>query len=175
MPPTLTSAQSAILESKRKTSKPQVYNPNGSSATTISNDFEAWLILSSSGVKGPLQEWISQLLQQDEEKDYQDLLKEMLDKEEASLDAQESALSAQTSAYQDWRASQGVRGWEDVAEVAWMLQELEAGNAAYASQEDLDHRQALRKAVAARLVTSPDSTANKKARLSAWIAALNTY
>lgn len=175
MPPKLTSAQSATIEAKRKSSKPEVFNPNGTGATPVSNDFEAWLIFSSQAVKGPLQAWINQLLQQDTEKDYQDLLKETLDKEQATLDAQVAALSNQTSAYSDWRSSAGVKGWEDVAEIAWMLQELEAGNQAYTLLEDLTHRQALRRAIAARFVASADSTADKKTRLTAWIAALNTY
>lgn len=175
MPPKLSTEQSITLETKRKSSKPEVYNPNGTSATPISNDFEAWLILSSQGVKGQLVAWINQLLQQDTEKDYQDLLKETLTKELTSLDAQVAALSSQTSAYSDWRGSAGVKGWEDVAEIAWMLQELEAGNNAYTLLEELTHRQALRRAIDARMMVSADSVADKKTRLNAWVAALSTY
>lgn len=175
MPPTLTSAQSAKIESQRKDSKPQVYNPNGTSATPISNDFEAWLIVASGGVKSQLQTWIEKLLQQDTEKDYQDLLKETLDTETATLTAQLADLEPTTGAYSDWKSSNGVRGWEDVAEIAWMLQELEAGNGTYTLQEELQHRQAFCRAANARLVTSPDSVADKKTRLGAWIGALNSY
>jgi len=175
MPRALSSAESAKVESKRKSSKPEVYDPNGTSATPISNNFESWLILSSPGVKGQLLAWIKQLLQQDVEKDYQDLLKETLDKEESSLTAQQDALTPQITAYTDWKSSAGVRGWEDVAEIAWMLQELQTGFTAYQQQDALAHRQALRRAVAARHVASADSTANKKARLGAWVSALNTY
>ena len=175
MPPELTSEEQDKVEAGRKETKPSVYDPSGTVPTTISNDFEAWLILADKGVKQRAAKQINAILKAEADKDYQDLFKEASEKEEEAIEDQISDLSGATSTFTEWRGDAGVSGWEDVSEIAWLMQELQQGQSAAGEKEELEYLQNLRKASGVRLLTSTSSTGDRKTRLNAWLAAFNTY
>ena len=175
MPPILTPEQEALVRSKRQSVKPTVYDPNGTSSTSISNDFEAWLIVSAQGTRSKLLDWLNTILSSESNKEFEDLLKETLASETSYLASQLTDVEAQTTSFDAWRADPGVDGWQDVAEIAWLMQELQQGISVNAEKEDLEHLRALKEAVDARHFLSKDSIANRKDRLNAWVTALNSY
>jgi len=171
----LTVAEEAKVNAHRKSEKPSVYDPNGTTATVITNDFEAWLILADKSSKQKAIAQINALLEAEEDKDFQDLFKEASDAEEESLSSQTSLASGQATTFNDWRNSPGITGFEDVSEIVWMMQELQQSYLAAGELEELEHLDALREAAETRLLTSADSTADRKTRLNAWRAALSSY
>lgn len=175
MPRELSVSEEAKVESSRKAAKPTVYNPNGTTATVITNDFEAWLILADKSTKQKAIKQVNALLEAEEDKDYQDLFKEAAEKEQDSLEDQISSLESKATTFTDWRDATGVSGFEDVAEIGWMMQELQQGFLAAGEIEELEHLEKLREASETRLLTSKDSTADRKTRLNAWLAALSSY
>jgi hypothetical protein len=175
MPRSLTAAEEVTVESKRQASKPSVYDPKGKTPTQISKDFETWLILTGKTTKDKIVTQIKELQKAEADKDYQALLKEALDSEEKSLKAQMDDLSSRTEALETWRKDPGVAGFEDVAEIGWMTQELQQGSNPISEKEELDHFEALRAACGNRLIVSKDSTGDRTTRLNAWLAALNSY
>ena len=175
MPRDLTTDEQNQVDAKRKGSKPQVYNPNGSSATEISLDFEAWLILTGKTVKQNTISQINAILDQEADKDYQDLFTEAATAEKESLAEEVGDLQEATSAFRSWREDPGVTGFQDTAEVSWMMQELQQGISPLAQIEDLTHAELLREAAETRLLLSKDSEAARETRLKAWLAALNAY
>jgi hypothetical protein len=175
MPKSLTDAERAKVESKRKSTRPKVYDPSSGSAQTISKDFEAWLILSDKSVKQTTIKQIKTLRDSEADSDFQDLFTITCDNEKDSLDQEISDLSGQTSAFTEWRSEPGISGWQDVAEVGWMLQELQQGLNPIAEKEDATHFDLLRAGALQRLLTSKDSEARRETRLKALIAVLNAY
>jgi hypothetical protein len=175
MPRDLSVAEEAKVNASRKTTKPSVYDPNGTTATVVTNDFETWLILADKSTKQKAIKQINALLEMEEDKDYQDLFKEAAEKEKDSLEAQASSLESNATTFTDWRDATGIQGFEDVAEIGWMMQELQQGVLAAGEIEELEHLEKLREAAETRLLTSKDSTASRKTRLNAWLAALSSY
>lgn len=175
MPRELTAKENLQVDNGRKDTKPSVYDPNGTTATLISNNMEAWLILTSKSVKAKALGWINSILESEADKDYQDLLKEATDKEAASLALQQTDLAPQVSNFTDWRSSAGIKGWEDVSEIGWLMQELQAGINPFQQTEEVTHLENLRAAATNRQQISPESVANRKQRLNAWISVLNAY
>jgi len=171
----LTVAEEAKVNASRKSEKPSVYNPNGTSSTVITSDFETWLILADKSSKQKAISQINSLLEAEDDKDYQDLFKEAAEKEKESLESQISSMGSQATAFNDWRSATGISGFEDVAEIGWMMQELQQGFVAAGEIEELEHLQSLREASETRLLASKDSTADRKTRLNAWLAALSSY
>ena len=171
----LSVAEEAKVNANRKATKPSVYNPNGTTATSITNDFESWLILADKSSKQKAISQINSLLEAEDDKDYQDLFKEAADKEESSLAAQIATLTSKATTFTDWREATGIQGFEDVSEISWMMQELQQGFVAAGEIEELEHLEKLREAAETRLLTSKDSTADRKTRLNAWLAALSSY
>jgi hypothetical protein len=175
MPKTLTDAELAKVESKRKSTRPQVYDPSSGDAQTISKDFEAWLILSDKSVKQSTIKQIKSLLDSETDSDFQDLFHLTVDFEKDSLDQETGDLSGATSAFTEWRGDPGISGWQDVSEIGWMLQELQQGLNPIADKEDVTHMDLLREAAAERLLTSKKSEARRETRLKALVAVLNAY
>jgi len=175
MPPNLTAAQESVVRTNSKSSKPSVYNPGGTTATAISSNFEAWLILTSKGVKSKLLGWLKTILDSEADKDYEDLLLETMTAEQLNLSTLSGNVATQTSSFDTWRADPGISGWQDVAEIGWLMQEVQQGFSPYQEQDELKHAEALRAAVGTRGASSKDSKASRKTRLNAWIAALNAY
>lgn len=172
MPPTLTDEQEQKVAAARKTAKPTVYDPDGKTATTISPDFEAWLILTSSSLKSKAMSWITSLTQSDPDDAYQDLLHENDESLKTGLDHLQSIDSAKSSAFSSWRSNSGISGWEDVREISWLFQELQQRST---ETEELKYQQALRTAVYDRCREGKNSSADRNTRLKAWISALSTY
>jgi hypothetical protein len=175
MPRNLTAVEQATVESKRQANKPSVYDPRGKSPTAVSKDFETWLILTGKTPKDKVITQIKELQKAEADEDYQALLKETLDAEQKSLKGEMDDLSSRTDALETWRKDPGVAGFEDVAEIGWMTQELQQGSNPVSEKEELDHFEALRAACGNRLIISKDSTGDRTTRLNAWLAALNSY
>lgn len=175
MPRDLTDAELAKVESKRKATRPQVYDPKGTTPITISKDFEAFLILAGRSVKQRTIKQIKALLDAEADSDFQDLFTMAADNEKDSLDLETEDLSSSTSAFQEWREDPGITGWQDVAEIGYMLQELQQGLNPIAEKEDVKHLDQLRDAALLRLLTSKKSEGRRETRLKALLAALNAY
>jgi hypothetical protein len=175
MPKSLTDAELSKIESQRKATRPQVYDPSSGTAQTISKDFESWLILTDKSVKETTIGQIKSLLDSEADSDFQDLFYLTVDNEKDSLDQETGDLSGATSSFSDWRGSPGITGWQDVAEIGWMLQELQQGLNPIADKEEATHFDQLRAAAAERLLTSKQSEARRETRLKALLAALNAY
>jgi hypothetical protein len=175
MPKSLTDAELAKVESQRKATRPQVYDPNSGDAQTISKDFEAWLILTDKSVKQNTIKQIKSLLDGETDSDFQDLFYLTVDNEKDSIDQELGDLTGATSAFTDWRGDAGITGWQDVTEIGWMLQELQQGLNPIAEKEDATHMDLLRDAAATRLLTSKKSEARRETRLKAILAVLNSY
>lgn len=175
MPKTLTDAEIAKVESQRKATRPQVYDPSSGAAQTISKDFEAWLILTDKSVKQNTIKQIKSLLDGEADSDFQDLFSLAVDNEKDSIDQEIGDLSGATSAFTDWRGDAGITGWQDVSEIGWMLQELQQGLNPIAEKEEATHMDLLRQAAAERLLTSTKSEARRETRLKALLAVLNAY
>lgn len=175
MPKTLTDAEIAKVESQRKATRPQVYDPSSGAAQTISKDFEAWLILTDKSVKQNTIKQIKSLLDSEADSDFQDLFSLAVDMEKDSIDQEIGDLSGATSAFTDWRGDAGITGWQDVSEIGWMLQELQQGLNPIAEKEEATHMDLLRKAASERLLTSTKSEARRETRLKALLAVLNAY
>lgn len=175
MPRDLTDAELAKVESKRKSTRPQVYDPNSGSAQTISKDFEAWLILTDKNVKQTTIKQIKSLLDSEADSTFQDLFHIAVDNEKDSLDQEDGDLSGATSAFTEWRDDPGISGWQDVSEIGWMLQELQQGLNPISEKEETTHMDLLRGAAAERLLTSKKSEARRETRLKALLATLNAY
>jgi len=175
MPKDLTDAELATVESRRKSVRPQIYDPNSGSSQTISKDFEAWLILTDKNTKQSTIKQIKSLLDGEVDSDFQDLFTLTCDLEKESLDQEVSDLESATSAFSNWRSAPGITGWQDVTEIAWMSQELQQGLNPIAEKEDATHFDLLREASLQRLLTSKNSEARRETRLKALLAALNAY
>lgn len=175
MPKAITDAELANVESKRKTTRPQIYDPNNGAAQSISKDFEAWLILSDKSVKQNTIKQIKSLLDSEADSDFQDLFTSACDNEKDSLDQEIDDLSSATSAFTEWRGDAGITGWQDVSEIGWMLQELQQGLNPISEKEDAIHFDLLRAAALQRLLTSKQSEARRETRLKALLAVLNSY
>ena len=173
--PDLTTEQSKQVESSRHSTRPSVFSPTGGGQVQVGEDFESWLILTPKSTKARAVEWITELLTREADDDYQNLLKETLDSEEASIEVQSMDLAGSTSAFTEWRSNPNVAGFEDVAEIGWLFQELQQGFAPYQEDAELTHYERLRAAVKSRFQLSKDSEATRKERLNSWIAALNAY
>jgi hypothetical protein len=174
MPRTLTAAEQVKVDSQRKNNKSSVYDPKGTNPTPISSDFESWLILTGKSTKQKTIDQINELLHAEVDEDYQLLLQESLDIEAESLQIQMTDLTDRTEALETWRKDPGVSGWEDVAEIGWMMQELQQGSSPISEKDELDHLEALRAACGNRLIVSKDSSGSRTTRLNAWLAALNS-
>lgn len=172
---TLTDEQKAAVQPKRKPTRPTLYSPTGGGLVTISEDFEAWLILSSKSLKAKVIGWIKEVQKGETDDVYQNLLKECLDVEKDSLEIQDMDLSSATSAFTEWRSDPQVEGFENVQEVGWLFQELQQGLAPYQELAEITHHERLRQAVSDRYPMSEDSEATRKTRLNTWIAVLNAY
>jgi hypothetical protein len=175
VPAELTKDQETKVSSQRKSNRPSIYNPNDGGAVTISRDLEQWLILTPKDTKAKIVDWIKELKKAEVDEDFQDLLKETLDKEEASLSIQQMDLEAQLTQYLSWRNNPNISGYEDVAEIGWLFQELQQGFSPRADLDVVEHASRLRQGVADRLPTSQDSEDKKTTRLDAWLAVLNSY
>lgn len=175
MPRDLTDSELAKVEQARKSTKPKVFDPNGTEATTISNDFESFLILANRDVKQRTIKQIKALLDAEADKDYRDLFAVASRNEAASLKLETGDLDETTSTFTEWREDPGISGWQDVAEIGWLVQELQQGLNPLAEKEEITHLDALREGAAQRLVTSQSSMARRETRLKAFIAAISSY
>lgn len=175
MAPTLTKQQQSLVDSKRMTTRPSVYDPNSDNSTTITRDMEQWLILTSKSVKSQAISWIKEILKSESDDTYQNLLKETLDAEAASLSVMETDLGGATSAFTTWRKDPQISGYEDVTEIGWLFQELQQGVAPYEELAQVKHAERFVEAVSDRFAISKESTTSRKARLNTWIAVLNSY
>jgi len=171
----LTASERALVDSKRKSTRPTVYDPSGTEGTEVSKDFEAWLILSTADQRKGAVDQIRALLDSEADQDRKDLFRMVNAAEQLSLDQQTSDLTETTASFTEWRGNLNLTGFEDVAEVGWMVQELQQGLNAVGEQEDVEHFNRLRAIAYERLRTSADSVATREGRLRALLAALTAY
>lgn len=171
----LTTDQEKKVSARRKSARPSVYSPTGGGATTISKDFEAWLILTPKSIKAKAINWVKELQKVEADREYEDLLKECLDVEATSLEVQDMDLSSATQAFTDWRSNPSISGYETVTEISWLFQELQQGMSPHQELDEVTHHVRLRQAVADRYPISKKSTADRKTRLNTWVSVLNSY
>lgn len=156
--------------------RPTVYDPNSAGdPVTISLAFEKWLTSVPKEVKDKVIAWIDQLLQMDTDDVYQDLLKETVEKERASLAIEEMDLGEASTSFSAWRDNPQVAGYENVAEISWLFQELQQGFTPFTELDAINYRGRLNDAVETRFSVSKASKATREKRLKAWIVCLNSY
>ena len=143
MPRALSAEEQATVNARKKPLRPTVYDPNTFSSQTVSANFEQWLILAPTQVKQTATTWVKEMLKTEADKDYADLLKQTVDTELSSIETQLTDLSSKTKAFDDWRSEAGLKGFEDVQETAWLIDELQAGFPPFQEEENLKMQQAL--------------------------------
>ena len=174
--PTLTTEQNKKVEAGKRKERPQAFDPSGAGAKTIGEEFEQWLILTPKTSKAKIIDWVNNLMKEDPDDAYQDLLKETMDKESAGLELEDMDRASSVDSYKTWKKDNlSLKGFKNVKEIGWLFQELQQGQTPFTFVDDVFYRSQMNRATGERFRLSKDSLADRKTRLRSWVVLLNSY
>lgn len=140
MPRALTSEEALTVAAKAKESRPYVYNSSTGALEQISKDFEAFLILSSAGVKSRAAQFIATILLFDINNLVvrNNLTKRWIDDEYSDLDTEIEGYQDILDVYDEIRPdlADATSGFEDVLEVNTLLEGIHLLLGDFAEQRD---------------------------------------
>jgi hypothetical protein len=172
---TLTAAEYSQVTSQRKVPRPVCFDPQSTVPVPIGLDMEAFLALASDETKKTASQWVTEILNQEADAEYEALMTELADVEDKSISTRLEYLNEKTLKYETWRQGSNIRGFEDVAEIGWLYSELQSGYKPYAESDRYKHDLRLLRAAKERLSITKDTQAKRKDRINAWSSVLASY
>ncbi len=126
----LTNSEAQTVRSRRREDgeRPTYYNSGTGTETEISDQFEAFLILLSTGVKTEAVTWINAIanLMPDRE-EWSEALLETIQQQVSNAQLLADDIGTTYSGYEQFRTNFRIDGFEDIVEIGLMLDDLQIG------------------------------------------------
>jgi len=166
-----------VRDSRREPGERPVYFNSGSGEDEeISEQFEAFLILLSSGVKTEAVTWINAVasLMPDRD-DWNDVLIETVEQQIANAQTLNDAINTTYEGYESFRTNFRIDGFEDITEIGLMLDDLQVGMGELSGRaREAKHLEVL-SAILNERATSEEFGDARLQQLRSWITPLMTY
>lgn len=172
----LTAAELQEVSQRRKTERPSYYNAALDRDIQISEDFEAFLILTPTVQKKQAVSWIGQTATlKQRQYDIDLLMLESIQKESESAQAAKAELDAQLATFQLFRESLSTGKFATIPELSTMLRDLQFGlDDLIFVKERIEHLKAMLDDVE-RDITSLGLSEEQIQQTQGWLASLMAY
>ena len=168
--------QKVSLQKKSDENLPVYYDSIQKQEVKISRDFEAFLILSGIDLKRSAITWIQRIqFMKKENKERDELLKEVIELENEDANAQLDAYSSKLSSFDSFRQEFSAGKFVSVAEVSKFLEDLQSVIAEMISNRDRAYYNHVTSKLLTERVGYDEETEDKEKQLKSWLTPLSTY
>ena len=157
-------------QTKSDANLPTYYNAQQRQNVKISRDFEAFLILSTSGLKRQATLWIQQIQQlKSDNKDRDTILSEAIKFENTDATAQMTAYATKLNSFDSFRKEFSAGKFASVAEVSTFLGDLQLIIAEMISQRDRSYYNQVFSGLLTTRISYDEETSDKEKQLKSWL------